>query len=795
MIDRIEAFRRRLERLHGRHGRTARRLHGAEAGPTDGQAGLLLIQIDGLGFDVLQRARAEGRMPNFERLMGSEPYLLRPSYAGVPSSTPAFQAELFYGERTAVPAYSFVHRATDQVFRMSNRIAAGTIEAGLLGRGVLGGGSSYGNIYHGGASVSRFSMASFGWGDLFRSSRPRALPGVVLTHFFDLSRAFALSASEAVRGFPDLMKAVRSGEPLRVELHFLQSRVAVVVVLREALATLASIDLARGLPVVHLDLLGYDEWAHRRGPSSAEAMRALRGIDKVLGRLTGTARRSHQRHYDIWVFSDHGQETTQPYIELHGRPVAAAVSEVLRRHGIEHQDLPEAPRGIQGQRVAMLGTRLAETLVPGLEITPRRRDPSLAVTTALGPLGHVYLPVRPDQDELSGIAAELVSEAHVPLVLCADGRDRALAWTASGRFRLPDDAAAILGEQHPFLAEAARDLVRVCQHRDAGDLVLSGWRLDGPPLSFPHENGSHAGPGPSETRAFVCAPADTPIDWSRPAIGATELRAAALDVLEGSNHRPTARWTRRPDAASLRLLTYNVHGCVGLDGVRSADRIARVIARYEPDVVALQEIDVARARSGGIDQAREIAHRLGLLMHFHPTFEAEGEQFGNAVLSRPPMEKVRFGPLPLLPGRPDLEPRGVMWVEVDTGDAVFQILNTHLSIHPRERRIQVKALMSPDWVGGLDPDANVVLCGDFNAGPGFPTCRTIGRTLTDVQVGLDGHRPRRTWGGRYPLARIDHIFVGRSLEVVHVDVPGTHLTRTASDHLPLFADIRRRAPG
>jgi endonuclease/exonuclease/phosphatase family metal-dependent hydrolase len=721
--------------------------------------------------------------------------VLRPSYAGVPSSTPAFQAELFYGERTAVPAYSFVHRATDQIFRMSNRVAAGTIEAGLSGRGLLEGGSSYGNIYHGGASVSRFSMASFGWGDLFRSSRPRALPAVMLTHCVDLLRAIALSAAEAAQGLPDLVEAVRSGEPLRVELHFLQSRVAVVVVLREVLATLASIDLARGLPVVHLDLLGYDEWAHRRGPDSAEALRVLRGIDKVVGRLTRAARRSHRRHYDVWVFSDHGQETTQPYIELHERPVATAVGEVLRRHGIDHLDAPEAPRGIQGQRVAMLGFRLAEALVPGLEISPRRRDPSLAVTTALGPLGHVYLPDRPDLDELSSIAAELVSDAHVPLVLSADGPHRALAWTAAGQFQLPRDAAAIVGERHPYLDEAGRDLIRVCHHRDAGDLVLSGWRLDGPPLSFPHENGSHAGPGPSETKAFVCAPADTPIDWSRPALRATELRTAALDVLEGSGHRPSARWTRRRDAASLRLLTYNVHSCVGLDGMQSVDRVARVIARYEPDVVALQEIDVARSRSGGIDQAHEIAHRLELLMHFHPTFDAEGEQFGDAVLSRLPMEKVRFGPLPRLPGRPDLEPRGVMWVDVDTGDAVFHVLNTHLSVHPRERRIQVNALMGPDWVGGLDPDANLVLCGDFNAGPGFPTWRTIRRTLTDVQVGLDGHRPRRTWGGRYPLARIDHIFVGRRLEVVHVDVPGTHLTRTASDHLPVLADIRRRSHG
>ena len=92
-----------------------------------------------------------------------------------------------------------------------------------------------------------------------------------------------------------------------------------------------------------------------------------------------------------------------------------------------------------------------------------------------------------------------------------------------------------------------------------------------------------------------------------------------------------------------------------------------------------------------------------------------------------------------------------------------------------------------------DSDEPAVLCGDFNAAPGLPTCRAIGQRLTDVQIGLDGHRPRRTWGGRWPVARIDHIFVDPAIQILHVDVPATHLTQTASDHLPLFADLRAGA--
>jgi endonuclease/exonuclease/phosphatase family metal-dependent hydrolase len=377
------------------------------------------------------------------------------------------------------------------------------------------------------------------------------------------------------------------------------------------------------------------------------------------------------------------------------------------------------------------------------------------------------------------------------MILAADGEGSAIAWTTDGVRRLPDDAAAILGSDHPYLDAVARDLVKICHHPDAGEFVMSGWRSSGTPVSFTHENGSHAGPGPHETGAFVCAPADTTLDWD----GATPLRAgdlrrAALHVLEGAANRPVDRWGRQPDGTTLRLATYNVHSCIGLDGTLSPERIARVIARIVPDVVALQELDVGRSRTGGIDQARAIAHHLGMLVHFNPTYSVAEEQFGDAVLSRLPMRVVRTGSLPRLDGHPHLEPRGALQVEIDAGEVTYTVINTHLSIHPRERRLQVEALIGPEWLGGIPPEAHLVLCGDFNAGPGFPTCRSIGKHLTDAQIGLDGHRPRRTWGGRWPLARIDHIFIDDSLAVLHVEVPSTHLTRTASDHLPLVADLR-----
>jgi len=56
----------------------------------------------------------------------------------------------------------------------------------------------------------------------------------------------------------------------------------------------------------------------------------------------------------------------------------------------------------------------------------------------------------------------------------------------------------------------------------------------------------------------------------------------------------------------IRIMTYNIHSCIGMDGKASTQRIAEVIFRSGVDIVALQEVDTGLARTGLIDQAREI---------------------------------------------------------------------------------------------------------------------------------------------------------------------------------------------
>ena len=246
-----------------------------------------------------------------------------------------------------------------------------------------------------------------------------------------------------------------------------------------------------------------------------------------------------------------------------------------------------------------------------------------------------------------------------------------------------------------------------------------------------------------------------------------------------------------------RLMTYNVHGCVGVDGKLDVGRIAAVIAQSRPDIVALQELDVGRARSGRVDQAHEIASRLGMRFHFNAAFGVAEESYGDAILTPLPQRLVRTGPLPTLP-RSRLERRGAIWVAVEVAAGVeLQVVNTHLGLVPVEQRGQVAALLGSDWIGHAAWRDPAVLLGDFNANSRYAAYRMLTSRLRDVQRGPGGERrpvrAARTFPSRLPVLRIDHMFLTPRIEVEAVHAAIGPLARLASDHLPLVADLRLAA--
>lgn len=801
MIGRVEVFLRRLRRSLSRSVWLARllRLPVSEGAPT--RPGLVMIQIDGLSQPEFERALARGELPFLRRLVAREHYRTHAFYAGLPATTPAVQAELFYGVECAVPAFSFMDRGTGRVVRMFEPEAAARVEALHAANGnepLLAGGSAYADNFTGGAAESHFCPSSMGWGPTLRAANPLVVAAFLLVNLYSFLRVGVLTVLEFGLALVDFVRGIHRGHDFLRELKFIPTRVAIAILLRELCVIGGKIDIARGLPVVHINFLGYDEQSHRRGPHSLFAHWTLKGIDDAIARLWRATNRSPWRHYELWVYSDHGQALTRAYEDLQGYPLEEAVASAFTTAGAHAPAVGAGgAAGIQTQRVRFLGGRNVQRLFAVLGINGFEADEALPSVAALGPVGHVYSPVELEAGVREAIARELALTHRVPVVVARDAAGRLRAHTDAGQFRVPEDAATLFGPDHPFRDALGPDLLRLCEHPDAGDFILLGWRTGVIPLTFATENGAHAGASPEETNGFALLPDDAPLAArGHPYLRALDLRDAALRHLGRPARQPagapgaTARRRAAARTETLRVMTYNVHSCIGMDGKIDPERVARVIARARPDVVALQELDVGRSRTQGLDQAQLIARCLEMDFHFHPAMHLDEERYGDAILTHLPRFLVKAAPLPGLADRPQLEPRGALWVTVDLHGREIQIINTHLGLIARERTAQAEALLGAEWLGNERCRAPVILCGDFNALPSSPVCRQLATRLNDVQIEARQHRPRSTFSGRFPTVRIDHIFVSPDIEVTGIEVPDSELARVASDHLPLVAELR-----
>lgn len=790
MFAAIEAVYRRLRRRLSRSEWAVRHLGVEPSRGTSEEPGLLLIQIDGFARVQLERAMAKGRMPFLKRLLKRNHYALHSFYPGLPATTPAVQAELYFGVRAAVPAFSFFDREKQQRVRMYSPERAKQMEAKCAAQaeGLLKGGSSWSNIYTGGAGQeeSHFCIATNGPADMWRTGKIRNIFVFALLQFPALLRILGLLVIEVGLGFWDAVNGIFHGENPLLELEMMISRVFVGIGARELITIGAKVDVARGLPVVHVNFVGYDEHSHRRGPGSLFAHWCLRGIDRSIKDLWRAAQRSPRRDYSVWIFSDHGQERTVSLAEKDPGAIERVVENFL---GI-------APASGEPARVKRRERKRRESAWESLGPGARRRRRAMAaadaveekspfVLCAMGPVGHLYLREPVADAQRQALARRLIAEAKVPGVLMRDGAGNVTWLHARGETRVPDEVPPLLPHPPALRAEIARDIVTLCLSEHAGDLVLLGWSPWSPPATFAYERGAHAGFGPQETGAFALLPGRTRLppgteEFIRP--GA--LRFAALHHLRRSPFPKSAVLRSEP---RLRLMTYNTHGCSGMDGRVSPRRIARVIAEHKPDIVALQEMDLGRRRSRVEDQAAIIAQELGLHAVFCPTITRDKEHYGHALLSHWPIEVINRSRLPHDARGWFKEPRAALWARVQVAGQPVNVITTHLGLGVRERQLQMQMLLGKDWIGSIPETEPIILCGDFNCLPRSAPYRLAAQRLTDVQK---ERRPLNTFSSNRPLVRLDHIFVSAQLACDGVLVPRSDLTRIASDHLPLIADLQ-----
>lgn len=235
-----------------------------------------------------------------------------------------------------------------------------------------------------------------------------------------------------------------------------------------------------------------------------------------------------------------------------------------------------------------------------------------------------------------------------------------------------------------------------------------------------------------------------------------------------------------PRMGSIRVLSYNVHHCnpPARPGVIDVEAIAQVIARQDPDVVALQEVDVLTARSGHIHQAQLLADLTGMHCYFAKAIDYQGGEFGNVTLSKYPMLERQVW---ALPSKIEGEPRVLSAVHLQTPEGfAFWFANTHLdSLHEETNRLEQIAFICRKLGSQTQP---VILAGDFNASPGERTIDAFDQTFTRAQPNAG---EEFTFPAHEPTKTIDFIAY-RPQKAFRILLHRVVLETEASDHRPVL---------
>ncbi len=237
----------------------------------------------------------------------------------------------------------------------------------------------------------------------------------------------------------------------------------------------------------------------------------------------------------------------------------------------------------------------------------------------------------------------------------------------------------------------------------------------------------------------------------------------------------------------MRIVTYNIRGCLGIDGVRSPERIARVLRETRADVVCLQEVHQRLPDSGLQDQPRRLSRLLGMPVRFQCNYRMGWGRYGNAILTSLPVLDRTSTELPNRRERESIlrlpERRGLLELVLDTDDGPLTVMTSHWSLHAEDRleSVQIVAARVRQRKG------RIVLCGDFNAPPSAPEMGLLAAETGLADAGAAENAP--TFPSDRPQSRIDYVWGSPDLALSALTVMQTQ----ASDHLPIVVTVQGMA--
>lgn len=238
----------------------------------------------------------------------------------------------------------------------------------------------------------------------------------------------------------------------------------------------------------------------------------------------------------------------------------------------------------------------------------------------------------------------------------------------------------------------------------------------------------------------------------------------------------------------LRVVTYNIHKCRGLDRRVRPDRIVTVLREIDADIIALQEVVGSSAQSPVDDQAHYIARELGVDYRFGENRQLNGAGYGNVVLSRLPILFEQNYDL----SQRGYEERGCLRADIELDrERVMHVYNVHLGTSLLERRNQGRRLLDEEILNVAGLPGPRLLVGDFNEWTRGLTSQLLNDHFQCADIRLHLNR-KRTYPGVFPFLHLDHIYFDNAMELVSASLHRSRTALIASDHLPIVAEFKLR---
>jgi uncharacterized membrane protein YvlD (DUF360 family) len=520
------------------------------SGPSQG---LVMLEVDGLSYYHMQKALADGWMPNLKELVDQHGYKLSHVETGVPSMTSSCQAGILYGDNYDIPSFRWLDRDLGK-FITSSSDAALIDQRLSKGTGLVRGGSSIGNMLNGDALKSILVIAAMKTGsEEEKKLRAQDIYLMMLNPYFFVRALVLYFWDVLVEVVEWLWQVIRNVQPRLNRLHkgYPLMRAALTGFMKDVAAYLIILDVIRGTPALYHTYAGYDEVAHHSGPWTKDAFRELKRFDKVIGRILRVMVERAPRPYELIILSDHGQSFGATFLQRYGLSIHDFIQQhtpqgtsVFQVKGSDDgsvgvMSMMDELDNIQGQDVggstgrAVVG-QANKLLKRGVdERMGASPDQAADVKVAYsGNLANVYFEQftqRPTVSQLNaafpGMLDALVQHEGIGFVIGLDDDREPICFGKKGACNLhtgdvtgedplipfaypigADRKAAPTPEMLSLRLEQER---RLADFPHSGDLIINSTLYDDGTVAAMEELiGNHGGIGGEQTDAFILHPGD-----------------------------------------------------------------------------------------------------------------------------------------------------------------------------------------------------------------------------------------------------------------------------------------------